>query len=858
MENKFIQIKGAKTNNLQDVNLNIPINKITCFAGVSGSGKTSLAFHTLYTESKRRFLNSFPTYLKFFSERPAPVDVESINPVLPVFGLPQINPIVGTRSTVADIMHVTELVQNLFYNHSEEYCPNHNIPLVYTSVEDSLLKFIESFEGDRFHVFITKHNFLTYFKETPFPSRSFSSQLNAFDEGDPYWEVARFKSDKLNKASKQINEYLVKGIDVYIATGDSDIIQKFQHKVTKSCEKGDYDGSDVLSPAYFTPYNAIGACSSCDGFGTNLEYDSAKLVDDEYSVTEGGVKILEYKRFAGHYYDLEAVLKRQKISVSTPIKTLPKKFWTILYEGYGEWVGLNYLFSYLESKKYKAPVRIFIRGIQKEVKCEVCDGTRLNDNVQNYKITKNTENYYDVLKSDISGLRSFIKNIKTNNKRKDFQKIVNKIEKILDCAVGIGIGHLDLRRKAKTVSAGEYQRLLLLKYLSYEGTGALFVFDEPSLGLNDEEKMKLLNGFKDLIKQGNTILIIDHSKFFHKNSDHFVWVGPGAGKYGGKIIFDGKYKDFKADKLDSLKLKSLPIPSKRKYISVKSPEVYGKKFKDFKIPIGELTWVTGKSGSGKSASMINVLANKLYHQAYADYLNVTRGNAKSITGSPEFDDVIVIDANLNRYSSRSTFGTMTELFTIVRKHFLNTPVAKSMALKDGHLSSNSQLGQCPKCEGKGFITIEMQFLEDITLECEDCKGLKLKPLYASLSDGKFSVHDAYSRPVHEILDHIKLTPKFARIYDYLKLLKLDYLSLDRLVMSLSGGERQRLYLLSKIQKNVENSIIFFENISFGLSEYELQSVSSLLQELVRKGNTIVVLDQDSFFEKVSQYRLQFN
>ena len=181
-----------------------------------------------------------------------------------------------------------------------------------------------------------------------------------------------------------------------------------------------------------------------------------------------------------------------------------------------------------------------------------------------------------------------------------------------------------------------------------------------------------------------------------------------------------------------------------------------------------------------------------------------------------------------------------------------------MALKDGHLSSNSQLGQCPKCEGKGFITVEMQFLEDITLECEDCKGLKLKPLYASLSDGKFSVHDAYSRPVHEILDHIKLTPKFARIYDYLKLLKLDYLSLDRLVMSLSGGERQRLYLLSKIQKNVENSIIFFENISFGLSEYELQSVSSLLQELVRKGNTIVVLDQDSFFEKVSQYRLQFN
>lgn len=858
MKNDFLEIKGARTNNLKNVDLKIPLNKITCFAGVSGSGKTSLAFHTLYTESKRRFLNSFPTYLKFFSERPAPVDVDSITPVLPVFGLPQINPIIGTRASVSDIMHVTELVQSLFYNHSKEFCPNHNIELEYNSVQDSLELFLKDIDGERFHVFITKHNFLTYYKETPFPSRTFSNGVLPFDEGHPYWEVARFKKDKLEKAATLINDYLVKGIDIYIAEAKSDLIQKLHHHINKKCPKGDYEGSDVLSPAYFTPYNAIGACSECNGFGANLEYDEKKLVDEELSVDEAGVKILEYKRFEGHYYDLEAVLKRQKISISKPIKSLPKKFWNILYEGYGEWVGLNYLFSYLESKKYKPNVRIFIRGIQKEVLCETCEGTRLNQNVKNYKINNKSLAYFEVLKSDILGLREFIKNIKKNSKREDFRKIIHKLERVLDCAVGIGIGHLDLTRKAKTVSAGEYQRLLLLKYLSYEGTGALFVFDEPSLGLNDDEKSKLLEGFNFLIEQGNTILIIDHSKFFHKHSDHFVWVGPGSGKYGGEILFTGKFKDYKPQIENKVSLKKVTPKKNRIYLEVIAPQVYNKEFKNFKIPYGEITWVSGKSGSGKSACLINVLANKLNHQVNGDYLNIARGEAEKIIAPSDFEDVIIIDANLNRYSSRSSFGTMTELYSIVRKHFLKTPIAQSMSLKDGHLSPNSQLGQCPKCEGKGAISVEMQFLEDITLECEDCKGLKLKPIYASLSDGKFSVHEAYSKPVHEILDHIKLTPKFSRIYDYLKLLKLDYLSLDREVMSLSGGERQRLYLLSKIQKNLSNSIIFFENLSFGLSEYELYSVSLLLQELTLKGNTIVVLDQDPFFERISGYNLKFN
>jgi len=856
---KFIKISGARVNNLKDVSLEIPLNKITCFAGPSGSGKTSIAFHTLYTESKRRFLNSFPTYLKFFSERPAPVDVDSIEPVLPVFALPQINPIVGTRSTVADIMHVTELLQNIFYNHSEQYCETHNLVLEDKGVDKSIAEhFGQIDESTKIYAFITKHSFLTHFKNSPFPSRSFGSELRSFDEGDIYWEVARFKLNSIDKAAKKLLQYIEKNLDVYLYADGDESVRKLIHSGEKECPKCDEQGVGKLTPAYFSPYNALGACSECNGFGANLEYDNEKLVDSELSVEEGGVKLLEYKRFTGHYDDLYWALKEAKISTTNKIKSLPKKFWKILYNGEGQWVGFNYLFSYLESKRYKANVRIFIRARQKEVSCESCKGSRLTDLVESFKISKDSEKYFDVINMNISELRKFIKNIRKQKTTKDFKKATDKLNILLDTALGIGLGHLYITRKAKSLSAGEYQRLLLLKYLSYEGTGALFVFDEPSLGLNDEEKSMLQAGFKELIRLGNTVILIDHSKYFHKHSDHFIYVGPGAGKYGGEIEYQGDYKKFKAPKENEVKLLPIKKGIKKEYIELKNPRVYNKEFKDIKISRGEITWVYGPSGSGKSAVMINVLANKLYYDVYGEYLNLKRGEFSSIKYKNEFNDVIVVDANLNRYSSRSSFGTMTELYSITRKHFLNLPVTKSMGLKDGHLSSNSELGQCPKCSGKGFVTVEMQFLEDIKLECEDCNGLKLKPVYASITDGFFTVSEAYSRPVHEVLDRIKLTPKFSRIYDYLKVLKLDYLSLDREVMSLSGGERQRLYLLSKIQKNVENSILFFENLSFGLSERELSSVCKLLQELSLKGNTIIILDQDEFYSKIAHNTLKFN
>ena len=858
MEN--IKIRGARVNNLKNVDLDIPINKITCIFGRSGSGKTSIAFHTLFSESKRRFLNSFPTYLKFFSDRPAPVDVDSIDPVLPVFGLPQINPVVGTRSTVADVMNLTEQVQNLYGSHSVEKCPIH-----FQELEKEFIskKYYESIKDNKvIHIMTDRDSFITYLKDTPFPSRSIKtqdSQINSFEESDQFWELFRLKVKDIDLIDEKIKQYKKLKLPLYIYKADSGKeLEEIIFSENLSCSKCDYEGALGIQSSWFSPYNALGACNNCKGFGANLEYDQEKLLIKDLSVNAGGVKFLGYQRFLGQIDDLKLELKKEKISLDKPLEELPKKFYDILYNGKRSWTGLDSIFKYLETKKYKPSVRIFVRGLQKEVLCSECNGSRINKLVHNhYLFQKEKTSYQQIWNYSVDNIYNYLSDTKTellvNNKSS--VKILKKTIVLLETAIGLGLGHLDLTRKVKTVSAGEYQRLLLLKYLSYEGTGALFVFDEPSLGLSLNESKMLLKSFKKLIDQGNTLLLVEHSEFFKMNSNHVIEMGPKSGKFGGEVLYSGP---FIKGKIKKNKITKLKISEKsRKWFEVKSPSIYKKDLTSIKFPENEIVWVTGNSGTGKSSVLVNILSQSILKNNNKDMLNSPIGTAKLIKVPKNINDVLLIDSNLNRYSSRSTVGSMTGLFGIVRKHFLNTPFAKSMGLKDGHLSANSELGRCPNCEGKGVNIVEMQFLEDIILKCEDCNGTKLKPLYSSLSDGEMTVNDAYSSSLNEVIEKIKLTPKFRRIWDYMKILNIDYLSLDRNVKSLSGGEKQRLYLLSKIQSEVKNKLIIMENISFGLSRDELESLAGLLKNLTELGNSIVIIDKNEIFSEVSTFNLEF-
>lgn len=861
---EFIEIRGAKVHNLKNVDLNIPLRKLVCFAGPSGSGKTSLAFHTLLTESKRRFVNSFPNSMKFFTERPAAVDVDQIFPVLPVFGLPQINPVVGSRSVVADVMRLTDSLQNVFFSFAKELCPTHGCDLEVRSIADQLRAQAPKNADGVYYILLGPNEFQRVNGEDFLPPRSYSLKrktVEPFSADDELWEILRFKWDNLATLEKRWKELKLDQyrIDFYLWGNQLKKPQLLNFHFEKVCPHCDFESKPAVTVSAFSPYSALGACPSCNGYGANLIYDDKKILDRDLTIQEGGLKLLNYGPFQDAYEQLLKLLKKKKIPIDTPIKKLPKDFFTLLEEGEGAYPGYRDLKLYLESKKYKPSVRIYIRHLQREEPCLICHSTRLNQKIHHYKLSLRGENWglpevMELTVEEAYPLFSHSRPLATAHEKRLFDDISEKLK----LAMEMGLNHLSLLRKAKTLSAGEYQRLLLIKYLSFKGTDSLFVLDEPSVGLAEKELSKLIEGLRQIIDQGNTVILIDHSEQIQKAADHLIVMGPGSGKKGGEILYQGSSLKYFKDKEEVIWDKKKINNKYPEFIEVKGPEIYGKSYSDFKIPINEMTWVTGSSGTGKTSNLIRIMANTLYKKIYGEWLEEQDFQVKSVKSAVKFDDVLVISSDLNRFTSRSTVGTITELASVIRKHFLKLPVAKSMNLKEGHLSSNSELGMCPRCEGRGSIVIEMQYLEDIVLECEDCKGLKIKPLYANISDGAMTVAEAYNLPLGQVLERIALTPKFRRVWDYLKILNLDYLSLDRTLNSLSGGEKQRIYLLSKLLKNIQNSLVIFENISFGLSEKELKHLGQFLGDLIQLKNTIVIIDSSSCFQHLAGWKLHFD
>lgn len=862
-ETEHIRIRGARVHNLKAVDIDIPLRKLICFAGPSGSGKTSLAFHTLLAESRRRFVNSFPNSMKFFVDRPAAVDVDEIYPVLPVFGLPQTNPVMGSRSVVADIMRTTEVLQGLYFNYSKEYCPTHDLEVSPVTFSLQLKQASQKLTGDILYLLINAELGSALFGSDFNPTRSWDSKkkvINQFDEKDDSWEVLRFKMSTIATLDSKYADVIkkIEGRPLVIWDEKNKIKVSFNYKSEKKCASCEYAGTKNIRANSFSPHSALGACKTCNGYGANLIFDKEKIFNKDLSFNDDGVCLLKFGPLLWWKKELAKLMKKKKWSLVAPIGELPKDFFKIAEMGEGSWGGFDEVKTYLNSKRYKPAVRVFIRKMQKEEICQDCKGSRLDSSVNNFLIKFGDKKFSlkELGQMRISDFTTIVES-STDLTESHSRKLILELKNKSQLAERMGLGHLSHIRKARTLSAGEYQRLLLLKYLSFNGTGSLFVLDEPSLGLGTNELKILIKGLRALIDQGNTVIVIDHSSLMQKESDYLVIMGPGAGHKGGQIEFSGDSKDFNFEKRITAVKKISKLGKSFGDIEVLKPVTHGMIWKDFKIKKNAVTLIHGPSGSGKTSCLINVLAQNLYKKIHHENLVDEPGFCKSIKGASGITDVIVIDANLNRFTSRSSVGSLTEIAPAVRRHFLKLPVSKSMGLKDGHLSRNSELGMCIRCEGRGHLVIEMQYLEDIILKCEDCNGNGMKQVYANINDGHMTVAQSFSKPLGEVLPQIELTPKFKRTWEYLKILNLDYLSLDRSINSLSGGEKQRIYLLSKLLKKVSNNLLIFENLSFGLSEKELVRVGEFLNDLSQLDNTIIVIDSNPFFQKIIPFDLNF-
>ena len=847
---KNISIRGAKTHNLKGVDLEIPIQKISCIYGPSGSGKSSLAFHTLLAESKRRYLNSLPNDVKFFWNMPTAAEVDSIYPVLPVWGLAQSNPILGARPNFADSMGLTEMIQRLFHSWAETCCPTHLKPLIPIDMDEvfeSELKQYSLEDNEVLHFLIDRSTYQEIFPEGPFPSRSYdfeTDEIVSFDEQMLYWELFRIKYSGINKLKKKLSEYAIDPNKVFFTFKDKGGLYKFPEGGGYKCEECDYARERItFSPDELSPYSASGACPNCSGHGMNLEYDRTKVVKYPYlSIGEGAISLLESSHFSYLYPYLEKELKKQKLSLHKPFEELPQdKLWKLLEEGSGDFPGLKSCYDYLESKRYKRSVRIFSRKLKTEILCQSCEGTRINPLVHNLIIPGSKLRYVDFYKLNLDSSYEEILKLKKIKLKGAFLKRVEAIESVLEMAISLGLGRLPLTRKAKSLSSSEYQRCILTKILSYQGSGSLFVLDEPSRDLTIDEQKSLFSSLESIKDQGNTILLVEHSEYMKSQSDFLIEMGPGAGPEGGEIL-NTKTQKKKVYKDSALEEKSIKT---KMNIHVEAIEIEGRKFQDLLIPIGKTTAIWGDSSSLKNSFLIDYMANTLNYKINEAPLTDMRYLLEDkVKADFEFEGLYLFDSQVTRTNSRSTVGTSIGLATELRKYFASLVVSKNLGLSAGHFSPNSELGRCPTCEGKGIKEVEMSFLEDITLVCEDCDGKQLRPFISNITDGHFSVYEALNRPMQEVIPHLKLTPKYKKIWDLVKILKLEYLSLNRSLSSLSGGERLRIKLLSQLSKKLENSLLIFENISSGLSEKEVSKLFDFIDSLKFKGNSLIIIDQN--------------
>lgn len=846
---KSIQLKGVRTNNLKNIDVEFPINKITCVSGVSGSGKSSLVFNTLANESKRRFLNSLPSSMNFFERVPTSAEVDSISPVLPVWSLAQNNPIVGSRLNMADQLEISYELAQLYFEPFSTRCLIHGnefvdgLSQVETDITDTLT-------GDCkvIHVLIGKDHYLENI--SGMPARSFDSKTSTirdFDKEDSQWEIFRIKPKSIGQFRKKWMELIknssVAQLSVYLAGQDE--LKHFNLNTTAFCPKcSEEEVRSARQISDLLPYNGVGACSECKGYGSTLSYDINKIVKfPKKKISEGAITFLEYAKYSEHYKYFIAEIKKVGVSPDSRFCDVKDEVEEILMRGSGRFYGvLNFLYG-LEEKRYKRSARIFLRSLQSEKCCHICDGRRVSPSALLHRgKLQNIISYGDCLSLTLEELYENLFVDKSDT-------IVKKILSKLEIAIELGLGQFPLMTKLKSLETSEYQKSLLVRYLSFQGSGSLFVLDEPSLGMNSDEQKVLLKFLKKL-STNNTVVMVEHSRVLQQGSDHNIVIGPSAGHLGGEVVAH------KLPKIEKIQKQSSKKKVVNEEIVFKNIEFEGFRYNEIKFQVGTINQVKTQMDSFDKRLVINALFNELNEDIFNEkYDFETSYEIDDLSYPDGIENIFIYETRIEKSTSRSTVGTALDLSGHVRNYFSKLPVSKSLGLEKGHFSKNSKLGQCAVCEGKGIQEIDMQFLEDVTFDCDECGGTGLKKFYATITDGKYTIIDACKTPVSTLFETLPTTPKIKRTIEYLKLLNLDYLTLDRTIPSLSGGERLRVKLLKAIDKKVKNSIIVLTNISYGLSINELTSICELLEGLTSQGNTLVLLDNHEIFSNFNTIEL---
>ena len=897
MDQKYITIQGARENNLKNISLKIPKDKLIIMTGVSGSGKTSLAFDTIYAEGQRRYMESLSAYARQFlgnSEKP---DVDQIDGLSPAIAIDQKTTSNNPRSTVGTVTEIYDYLRLLYARIGVPYCPDHHIPITGNTIKEMIDKIMELPDKTRCTILSpviqgkkgTHKDLIEKLMKEGYIRVRIDGEIKYLEELEPLDKNKKHtidvvvdrivKSDDRSRFHDSLETALKlsDGLAILL-TNESETLFSSNY-ACKIC------GFSVpkLEPKLFSFNAPFGACPECKGLGITQKVDLSLLIpDDTKSIAQGGIHY--YKNIVNtenlEWQRIHALIKYYEIDMDTPIKDLPKK--KLNYLLYGSDVPIAYQlnsrsgtvstkFEYIEGvcpmieRRYMETTSTMSRewygSFLADAQCPKCHGARLNK--QALSVLVGGKNIYEWTQMSIQEAIQFMNELElTPTQAKIAELVIKEIKNRLSFLNHVGLSYLTLDRLASTLSGGEAQRIRLATQIGSRLTGVMYVLDEPSIGLHQRDNDKLLGTLKHLRDIGNSLIVVEHDEDTMRESDFIVDVGPYAGEKGGNIVFAGTYEDILKDK-NSLTgaflsgREKIEVPQVRKTgngqkLVIKGAEENNLKKVNVEIPLGVFTCVTGVSGSGKSS-----LVNEILYKTLARDLNRAKlrpGKYKEIKGEEFLDKIINIDQSPIGRTPRSNPATYTGLFDIIRDLYAQSPEANVRGFKKGRFSFNTKGGRCEACSGDGILKIEMHFLPDVYVPCEVCHGKRYNRETLEVKFKGKSIADVLDMTVDEAYEFFINIERLKVKLQTLKDVGLGYIKLGQSSTTLSGGEAQRVKLATELSKRSTGKTIYvLDEPTTGLHSYDVRKLIDIIQRLTEGGNTVVVIEHNLDVIKCADY-----
>ena len=893
-----IVIKGARENNLKNISLELPKNKLIVMTGVSGSGKSSLAFDTIYAEGQRRYIESLSAYARQFlggSEKP---DVDSIEGLSPSISIDQKSTNKNPRSTVGTVTEIYDYLRLLFARIGIPYCPIHQKPITSQSIEEMTNQILNLEEETKIRVLSPiAHGEKGTFKDVLEDLKK-EGYVRIRIDGNEYDLSENIELEKNKKhnieviidrliikdgirsrlyESIEIASKLAHGKVVIDVIGDKEILMSESY----ACPDCDFSLPE-LEPRLFSFNAPYGACPDCKGLGIKYKLDEDLLIrNKELSINEGAIVAINIEDANNiTYTELKATCDFYGIDMNQPINKLKREELDIILYGSKDMIEFNYTSKtgntrkarnyyegiitnlerrYMETKS--TWIREWIEGFMTESVCPTCNGARLSEGVLAVKI--NHKNIYEVTKLSIDELLKFLQNLKLNKEQSEIAStIIKEISSRLEFLINVGLEYLTLNRSAGTLSGGEAQRIRLATQIGSRLTGVLYVLDEPSIGLHQRDNQRLINSMLEMRDLGNTLIVVEHDTDTMLQADYLVDIGPGAGLHGGNVVASGTPEEVMKNE-NSLTgryltgKEKIEVPKHRrkgnkKFLELKGASQNNLKNINVKIPLGTFTCVTGVSGSGKST-----LVNEILYKIISNHLYTVKekpGKYKSIKGLENIDKIIDISQTPIGRTPRSNPATYTGVFDDIRDVFTETKEAKLRGYEKGRFSFNVKGGRCEACSGDGVKKIEMHFLPDVYVPCEVCGGTRYNRETLDIKFKEKNIYEVLEMRVEEALEFFENFPKIKNKLQMLSDVGLSYVKLGQPAPTLSGGEAARVKLAKELQKKpTGKSLFILDEPTTGLHSDDIKKLLVILNRIVDNGDTVLVIEHNLDVIKVADY-----